>query len=192
MTQTSEQRDRHQLCGARKKNGELCRKFAGEGTEHLGVGKCKYHGGNTPTHRTHAVKELAKRQAVEFGVPLPVEPTDALLSMVHLSAGHLSWLKEELAAIEDKTSFTGQVLMRAYNDERDRCARTAKLALDAGVAERSVKLAERYGHQLATLIRAVFDDPELALTPAQRATLPDLLRRHLTAMADERPALTAA
>jgi hypothetical protein len=85
--------------------------------------------------------------------------------------------------------------MRLWNDERDRVARIAKAALDAGVAERHVQLAERYGEQLATLLRAVLYDPALALTDAQQSVLPDLLRRHLTAAAqtvDERPALVQA
>jgi rubredoxin len=39
---TSEQRDHLStpLCGARKKTGEECRAFAGQGTPHLGVGNC--------------------------------------------------------------------------------------------------------------------------------------------------------
>ena len=60
-------------------------------------------------------------------------------------------------------------------------ARIAKMALDAGVAERQVRMAEKYGTQLAKVIQDIFMDAELALTPAQRAALPALLRRHLVA-----------
>jgi hypothetical protein len=52
MAHTKEQRDLHDLCGAKRKNGELCRKFAGEGTDHFGVGHCKYHFGNARNHIT--------------------------------------------------------------------------------------------------------------------------------------------
>src|SRR6266545_6553438 len=125
MPHTSEQRDRHALCAARKKNGEKCRKFAGEGTNHRGIGACKYHLGATKAHETHAVKVEAQRRLVEFGQPLEIEPTEALLGVLHLSAGHLSWIRSELGATEDKTTFDAQVLLRVWDDERDRVARIA-------------------------------------------------------------------
>jgi hypothetical protein len=189
VAHTPEQRDLMNLCGAKKKNGDSCRAFAGQGTEHPGVGRCKYHLGGTKTHRTHAVRQEAQRRSIEFGQSLPVEPTEALLGVLHLSAGHLSWVREELAATDDKRSFDAQVLLRLFNDERDRVARIAKAALDAGVQERHIKLAERYGELIATVLRAIFYDPELALTAAQRDRLPDLLRRHLSGLESDRPAL---
>jgi hypothetical protein len=179
MAHTKEQRDRHALCGARKKNGELCRKFAGEGTDHFGVGRCKYHLGNTKTHAVNAVKQEAARRGVAFGQPIEVQPTEALLSVLHLSAGHLAWVRDELAVTDERTSFEAQVLLRLWNEERDRVARIAKTALDAGVQERQVALAERYGATLAECLRRIFEDPELDLTAGQRERLPAVVRRHL-------------
>jgi hypothetical protein len=195
MAYTKEQKDRYGTCGAKKKNGEKCRNFAGLGTPHLGVGHCKYHLGNSPNHmkaavRQQAAKEVAKARA-EFGDKIPVEPSEALLSVLHLSAGQLAWLHAELAEREDKTdSFEGQVLMRLWNDERDRVARISEAALRAGVQERAIRLAESYGQQLADVLRAIFYDPELDLSAEQLALLPTILRRHL--FAAERPALVAA
>lgn len=40
-------------------------------------------------------------------------------------------------------------------DERDRCARFCKLAVDAGIAERQVRLAEAQGAAIVAVIRAV-------------------------------------
>lgn len=182
---TPEQRDRHALCGARKKNGEQCRLFAGQGTQHPGVGRCKHHLGNTKGHQKNAVKVQAEREMLaaqerlEFGGQIDIEPVEALLTVLRLSAGHLAWLRSELGAHEDKTDFRGQVLMRLWNDERERVARIAKAALDAGVQERQIALAERYGEMLAELLREIFFDPGLALTMKQRAKLPSVLRRHL-------------
>jgi hypothetical protein len=126
---------------------------------------------------------------VEFGQPLPIAPAEALLGVLHLSAGHLNWLREELAATDDKKSFEAQVLLRAWDDERDRVARISKAALDVGVAEKQIKLVEQYGEQLAALLRAVFYDGDLGLTARQRSSLPDVLRRHLATL-DGQPALT--
>lgn len=190
MAHTSEQRDRHALCGARKKNGDLCRKFAGEGTDHFGVGRCKYHLGNSKNHRVNAVKQEAVKRSATFGQKIDVQPTEALLSVLHLSAGHLAWVREELAAAEDQKSFEAQVLMRLWNDERDRVARIAKTALDAGVQERQVALAEQYGIALAELLRRIFHDPELGLSGEQQSRLPEVVRRHM-AVVPQQAALTA-
>jgi hypothetical protein len=196
MPHTREQRDRHALCGAKRKNGEACRKFAGEGTSHPGVGRCKYHLGNTKDHQTHAVKVEAQRRAIQFGQPLDIEPVDALLAVLHLSCGHMAWLRNELAGHEDKTTFEASVLMRMWDDERDRVARISKAALDAGVQERSIQLAERYGEMLAQLLRSIFYDPELGMTKAQHKRFPAVARRHLVpidpAPASEPPAALTA
>jgi len=50
-------------------------------------------------------------------------------------------------------------------DERDRCARFAKLALDAGIAERQVRIAELMGAGLITVLTAAL--VELGQDPAE-------------------------
>jgi hypothetical protein len=165
------------LCGARKKNGDSCRAFAGQGTDHPGVGRCKFHLGNTKEHKIHAAKQeaLAKMaERTQFGEPVEVGPAEALLGVLHLSAGHLVWVREELTAMEDKRTHEAQVLLRIWNEERDRITRISKAALDVGVAQQQIAIAERYGEQLATLLRAIFFDGDLSLTDAQRALLPDV------------------
>lgn len=62
--------------------------------------------------------------------------------------------------------------------ERDRCATFAAKAIAAGLAERTVRLAERQGEMIASVLMAVFDD--LDLTDEQRDGAPDVIRRHLT------------
>lgn len=76
-----------------------------------------------------------------------------------------------------------RALVTLESDERERCSRFAKTALDAGVAERAIRLAEEQADILATLLRSVFDDPALALTADQRETALAVTRRHLTAVA---------
>jgi hypothetical protein len=96
--------------------------------------------------------------------------------------GHVAWLREEIGALDDLGTFEGQVIVNLYADERDRVARVAKACLDAGVAERQIKLAEIYGAALANVLRNVFDDDDLGITPAQREQLPTVLRRYLGAL----------
>ena len=55
MTDTSPTEDQSRFCGARKRQGEgYCRRPAGWGTDHVGMGRCKLHGGATKSHRTRA------------------------------------------------------------------------------------------------------------------------------------------
>lgn len=174
---TADKRSTYLLCDAKTRGGGRCRLFAGQGTNHLGVGRCKHHAGSTPTHVTSAVVQEARRRAIEFGEELPIEPADALLSMLRLSAGMVAWTRAELARMEDRGSFEGQVLARIYADERDRTARIAKAALDAGVAERMVRIVEQWGELLATLIGNIIRD--LQLTPQQNERAPEIVRKRL-------------
>lgn len=105
--------------------------------------------------------------------------------MLYLASGAVVWLREEIAATDDLGTFESRVLVQLYGEERDRVAKVAKAALDAGVAERAVGLAERHGAFLAELLRRVFADPELGLGSAQQERLPDVLRRHLVTMAEQ-------
>lgn len=179
MAHTPEQRDQMALCGARKKNGDSCRAFAGQGTNHPGVGTCKYHLGNTRTHEVNAVVQETQRRMVKLGMAVEIEPHEALLQMLYLASGHVAWLREEVGTTADLGTFEAKVLVQLYGEERDRVAKIAKAALDAGVAERQVAIVERYADALADLLRSVFDDPELNLSAVQRSRLPDVLRRHI-------------
>jgi hypothetical protein len=128
---------------------------------------------------TGAAAKEAHARMVTLGAAVDIEPHEALLGVLRLSSGHVAWLREELAGVEDLATPEAQILVRLYGEERDRVGRLAKACLDAGVAERQVQLAERYGSAVAEVLRAVFNDPELALSAAQREQLPQVLRRHL-------------
>ncbi len=80
------------FCGGRKKQGLdtglTCRRPSGWGTDHVGVGRCKLHGGCTPTHGAHASAVLASRVATLFGVPREdVDPISGLIEELQRSAG---------------------------------------------------------------------------------------------------------
>jgi hypothetical protein len=182
LAHTPEQRDRIPLCGAKKKNGDSCRAFAGQGTAHPGVGRCRFHLGNTKSHQQNAVVQEAQRRMIKLGIPVEVEPHEALLSMLYLASGHVAWLREEIGSTDDLGTFEAKVLVQLYGEERDRVTKIAKAALDAGVAERQIAFVERYADALADLLRSIFFDGELDLTEPQRARLPDVLRRHLVTL----------
>src|SRR3954451_18796190 len=81
-------------CGATKRDGTTCRKAAGAGTTHLGIGRCKYHGGASPNHQIAAEKKMAEQRMRTYGSPIDVEPHVALIEEVRRTAGHVAWLNE--------------------------------------------------------------------------------------------------
>jgi cell division FtsZ-interacting protein ZapD len=164
-------------CGANTKRGAVCNKPAGWGTpsQH---GRCRLHGGASPTHQKAAQRREAQRAVEQFGLPREVEPHEALLEEVHRAAGHVAWLGEVVRTLEKNQVVHGitrsvqlpdgtrtvearaavNIWVKLYQEERDRLVRVAKAAIDAGVEARQVRLAEAQAEQLAQVIRAILTD----------------------------------
>jgi hypothetical protein len=164
-------------CGANTKRGAVCNKPAGWGTPY-GHGRCRLHGGATPTHVKAAHRREAERAITTLGLPRDVEPHQALLEEVHRAAGHVAWLAQVISKLERNQVVHGitrtvqlpdgsrtvearaaiSVWVKLYQEERDRLVRVAKAAIDAGVAEQQVRLTEAQAQQLAQVIRAILTD----------------------------------
>jgi hypothetical protein len=72
-----------------------------------------------------------------------------------------------------------------YREERAHLARVAKMALDAGVAQRLVTLAEDQGRILSSALRAVL--MALNLSPEQQSLVPIVVPAILRAVANDQP-----
>ena len=86
----------YDLCSAQRANqpeGVLCTQPAGWGTDHVGIGRCKRHGGSTPTHARGAQLELARRACDKLGIPIEVDPIEAILREVWESAGNVEFYR---------------------------------------------------------------------------------------------------
>lgn len=176
-------------CGAAKRDGSTCRKPQGWGTPNK-IGRCRLHGGNTPTHRKAAERALAEKAVATFGLPRTVDPRDALLEEVYRTAGAVDWLHQQVQALQtddvvwgvteevtkDSGEFPGtdttraaevNVWVRLWQQERAHLVRVAKEAIGAGLEERRVRLAEQQGAMLAGVIKAILAD--LNLSPEQQA-----------------------
>ena len=182
--------------------GGACTRPAGWGTSHVGYGTCKLHGGSTPNMAIQAAKAEATENAVIMGLPIEVDPTDALLHCVYVSAGQeqycrmrVQMLKEsELTPVFrereygegekgslDKRKVNNQadlnIWIRTHASALERLAKFSKMALDAGVAERQVRVAETMGTQIGKLIQGILTD--LQLTKGQWKSAPDVVQKHL-------------
>src|SRR3954453_7955360 len=70
-------------CGAHLRGGEgTCRLPAGHGTDHVGWGQCRKHGGNTATARRHAYHLQALAEMPVMGGEIDVDPIDSLLACI--------------------------------------------------------------------------------------------------------------
>jgi hypothetical protein len=144
MASTREQRERAGICGAKKKNGDICRAISGTGTSHPNIGRCKWHGGNTPSGNKAALTLNVKRQMVTLGAPdTEVTALDAMLSELAASSGHCAWLRARIANMSEEELATpeGVAIVRLYDSERDRRVRIARMCVESGVDEAGVSEA---------------------------------------------------
>ena len=182
--QTAEERSSHKLCGAKRKDGTVCRAFAGQGTSHKGQGRCKFHGGKSPAHNQAAVLAEAKSRMVKLGTPIQdIEPNRALAGLLRATAGHVAWLHAEITGLEDLGTFESKVLLELYDSERDRCARVATACISAGIAERTVRIEEAKMWTLGQALQAAAE--RAGLDDDQRRSLGKALRQELAAIADQ-------
>lgn len=188
-------------CGAKKDDYTMCGLAAGWGTDHPGYGPCKYHLGSTPIGRKVAAEEMAGELMVFYGEPIETNPIEALLDEVSRTAGHVAWLAQrigqfkvplQLEKIDPDTKIRSLMIagippevegwLRMYMAERGQLVRVAKAALDAGVNERLVQIAEYQGEKLADAVETILK--QLGLTAAQQAMVPTVVPsvlRQLTA-----------
>jgi len=172
------------ICGAmRHSDGQPCRLKKGHGTNHPGIGRCKYHTGNAP----NGVAAAAREQAVFMGAPKDINPIDAIMWCIRIAAGEVEWLSNRMLEIdrEEWYEFTPlgkqlHVLARERAAAQERLVKFSKDALQMGLAERAVRLAEMYGSSIAMLLKGI--ESELEFTPKQRAIWPQVVRTQLALM----------
>lgn len=178
----------------------------GRGTCHgsavTGADECRMHLGKRakPVIAEAQAMEQARRAVVTYGLPRDISPTDALLEEVRYTAGHVAWLREKVAALEEDdlvwgateqveksaTEFPGtdrteaakpNMWLELYYRERKHLVDVTKAAIAAGIEERRVKLAEAQGALLNGVIRRIL--VRLSLSPEQSALLPVVVPEEL-------------
>jgi hypothetical protein len=122
---------------------------------------------------------------MEVARELQVSPWDALLLGVRLAAGRVAWVDQELrqaVAANDGNESVSAVRgwLKESRLERTLLARTAKAAIDAGVAERLVRQVELEGKLVAEVLGRTLD--ALELTAEQRQVAFATAHRELLAL----------
>lgn len=178
-----------------RSHGEQCKKHPLAGSR-----RCRNHAGNGKARAEAAVRAELARWTLGTA---EVDPAQTLLQLLAQSKKRVDDYATRLAQLVDEHGgdlaaamvdeqlvmndsghlqkvgeyIRGLAVLEAQ--ERDRCAKFSSLALQAGIAERQVRLAEQHGAMMATVLRMALGDPELALTAEQRAAIPAVMRRHL-------------
>src|SRR4051794_592389 len=102
----------HTRCGGhRKRDGAPCRR-----QPRTGAPVCLVHGGGAPQVKAAADRRVregrARRDVETFGLPVEVDPAEALLEEVQRTAGHVAWLSEQVRGIDADDLIWGRTKTR--------------------------------------------------------------------------------
>ncbi len=195
--------DLEYFCGGKRRGGRegTCRRRAGSGTSHVGVGRCKVHGGATRSHVIAAERKIARHTANIYGIPRHIDPATGLIEEYWRTAGIVAALDAKVASLKEQEIVWGEVeitegelgtnsdgepkagrvvksraglnvWVKLFNEERDRYT---------GLGERITRLGlearrDEYIRAQVEVFAGVLLSPDLALTEEQRQTAGRLLR----------------
>lgn len=160
------------VCGEVTSEGEFCQAPAGYGTNHIGVGKCRKHGGARKSQELDARHQLIREAATEACVKLKlnyadVTPERALQEELTLSYALVQWYTDNT----DVEAAMWPAWQDMWMNERRHLIYVVKMMLDAGIAERTVRVMEAQAVMLANAIRSILDRLELNETQMRRAPM---------------------
>jgi hypothetical protein len=187
-------------CDGPKRQGTgTCTQRAGWGTPHPGVGRCKLHLGSTPSHVAAGQRALAERAVQTYGAPREVTPIQAMVELLHDSAGHVAWLRGivqatdpdaliwgkadevnrvggEFPGVDTKYSAAPSVWLVQYDKERRFLLDVSRDLARLGIAWDAREAIRKQGAALASVVRDVVrrlgrDPNDPAVAGAFRAAL---------------------
>lgn len=187
-------------CSARTKAGKACGRHAVSGAT-----VCAVHGGSAPQVKA---KAAVRAEVLAWGLGDAVDdPGEVLLRLVTQSRMRVQQLSAEIerkvaelgegmtlesvligdtmVATQFDTEKSGEYirgLVQLEAQERDRLANFCAKAIAAGLAERTVRMAERQGEMLAAVLMAVIGSTILGLNETQRKVFPDVVRAELATL----------
>jgi hypothetical protein len=172
-----------------KQTGKQCKNWAIKGGQ-----VCRNHGGGAAAVKA---KAAIRAEVFEWGLgDSHVDPGEVLLRLVTQSAARAQRYASELEQLVDDeglaAAMVGEIeiptkhggykageyirgLAQLEAQERDRCAGFATKAVAAGLAERTVRVAERQGQLMVEMVQAALR--EVDLSPEQSSAFKAALAR---------------
>ena len=162
-----------QCTATARRTGQRCGRAA-----ITGATVCYVHGGGAPAVKAAAARRVAEAKAAaqvtRLGARTDISPADALLDLVHWTAGEVAYWRTQVEALDREALTWGVTRIKdggqdygttaearpnvAYvmlGQSSDRLASYCVAALKAGVDERRVQLAQRQGEVTADVLRSV-------------------------------------
>jgi hypothetical protein len=154
-------------CGGKRHGREdPCRLPAGWGTSHPGHGRCKLHGGSSPSGRAAGLAAQARAEVERLGVVPAANPLEQLAALAAKARLWEELLSAKVAALTSLTYDTAAGSQQVHAEillwERalDRCgafcATLAKLDIDQRITEIQVQSAKIIGDEVAALVNRIF------------------------------------
>jgi len=168
------------LCGAQRRRADAtCRRPAGWGTDHPGVGRCKLHGGSTPSHKANAARKATDTEAramlARLGEPDPLgDPVEELLRLGAEVRAYQEVLRERIAELREFSKDDVALIdreraaVRLYGEALDRSHRVLGDLVKFNLDERLVRVRETQAAALVVALCHVLAHADLALDPARQ------------------------
>lgn len=169
---------------AGKCNGKLskgkpgkCKRPSGWGTEHVGHGRCKLHGGRSPSHNKSAQVAIAKQEAEKYAADNRIElgPAESLLAELARTHGWIAFFESQVGELkvnelawgqtrrkiggEDRGATyeaTASIWFKLLQEQRKHLLAVIDSCTRSGVAEHMMRLAEDQGRMVAGVIQRSF------------------------------------
>lgn len=191
-------------CGVRTRQFpfEPCKNRAGMGTEHVGIGACKFHGGSVPNHQRHA-----ERLRIEEGARLILErenlvPVTDPLHELQLLAAETIRFREILGdKVEELTNITYsdlteteqiRAVVMAFERALDRSNIVLSGMVRLGIEERVARVSQAQAAVMIRVVEAVLESREMALPQDKRQLGRAIVAREVEAVVAAGPAANGA
>lgn len=173
-------------CGGKlRQGGGTCTQPAGWGTDHAGFGKCKLHGGRSPSGEAAAAKAEGRWLLGQL-VPDRGPVTDPLAELRQLGGLVMQWMKACEGALETLSTYRyesiggGEQLrseVAMFERSMDRAATFLATLAKLGLDERQVAVSEAKANMLLRALEAGL--AEHGITGPQAAAIKQATGRHL-------------
>lgn len=186
-------------CSRIKRDGAQCKQWA-----LVGQRVCKFHGGrHSLAEKAKAQIQHDRMMRTYLGqlkIETGADPAHVIMEEIARTHAVVLWLEDQVAQLrsdeliwvrdeETESTVAGQagtitrhqhrlnVWVESLQKERAHLVRTCQVAIQAGLAERQIRVAEAQGALVATVIRGVLG--ELGLSKAQWALVQNIVPKHL-------------
>ena len=158
------------FCGGKLRHREgTCGRQAGAGTDHLGYGRCSWHGGSSPSGTHSAIGQQVEAQAAkllyQYDAPAVTNHLEALQKL----AGRALALEETIGGIVND--------LRSFRYESE--GGGEQLRAEVAVLERAM---DRAGRLLVDIARLNIEERMARVTEKQAAIVQDALSAALSEM----------